>query len=51
MKSDNESLKVERENRGQPTRDHLDWVSKYLELADKVMENHKSQRHKDGEKH
>jgi hypothetical protein len=36
----NNQQRDQRDNSYQPRRDRLDWISKYLELADKVIQNH-----------
>lgn len=40
MKAEHDILKEQRDASCQPRRDGLDWISKYLELADKMMQNH-----------
>jgi hypothetical protein len=47
MRIEQENSKNQRESNSQPTRDRLDWISKYLELADRVMENHPPERAKE----
>lgn len=50
MTSDHDNSTDQRESYGKPTRDRLDWISKYLELADKVIENHAPDLVKDNRK-
>ncbi len=40
MPTDHENKKDQRESHGQPVRDRLDWISNYLELADRIIEDH-----------
>ena len=40
MRTDSDKSKDQRDIPGQPSRDRLDWISKYLELADRIIENH-----------
>lgn len=40
MRTDSEKSKDQRDIHGQPTPDRLDWISKYLELADRIIEDH-----------
>ena len=43
MRTEREIPKDQRETRTPATKDRLDWISKYLELADRVMEDHPEQ--------
>lgn len=40
MRPDSDNTKDQRDTHGQPSHDRLDWISKYLELADRIIENH-----------
>jgi hypothetical protein len=40
MKAEHDNLSNQRQNPYEFRRDRLDWISKYLELADKLMQTH-----------